>query len=152
MKKLTLSLIALSLLSQTMLADFICTQNEIASLTPSNRYVSVSSTGEYYDTKTITIDKKKKFISVWTIRALSSTARNYMAQISPKYANLGFYRNLEEIDYQNNTIHTNSNYPYNCDGTIIPTESTLNWPTDPIIPGSNAEALMENIKQKYNLK
>lgn len=156
MKKITLSLFALSLISTAIFAEPVCTKAEIAPITTDKRYFYTGGSEDaghiYFDTKTIKIDKKSKTIDVWVVALMTEQGRALFSTSDVKYANFGIDKQLHHIDYLNKYSVTNAYTSASCDGSFIAGKNETHWEKYSITPGSVEEVLMEHIIKKYNLK
>lgn len=155
MIKLTLSLLALSLISTVSFADPVCHPTELGFDLNDNRYVLYDTAGgtwKFFDTKTIKIDKKTKNIAVWSIELVTPNERNRLSAKTSQFNNLGITQNLLSLDYQNKSMILNILSFLNCDGSFITSVKNNDTNKEEIPPDSIMEVLLEKIMKKYNLK
>jgi len=134
----------------------VCSENEISFIND-KRYFGVASADSFplmlADAKTIQIDKKNKTIKVWTIWVGSNSGREYWINLLGKYdnyANYGYDKSLDTINYGSMKFKSNSATHYNCNGSNISSSNTSEW--NDIVPGSVMEMITESIMEKYKLK
>lgn len=134
-----------------------CTDSELQVYNPSsNRYFSVGGSNDYplilADTKTISIDRKKKLIKVWTTWLASDSGRqSYINQLGNNYSDYGVMKKLGIIDYGNMRSSIISYVDYSCSGNTIFIRDYKSEFTN-IIPDSVMEGITQEIMKKYNLK
>lgn len=107
------------------------------------------------DTKSITIDRKNKFIKVWTVWLASEAGRQEAIQSYQyyDYSNFGFKQSMHVIDYKNMRTLGAVDVFYNCDGNTINSfnyDDVNYW--NNIVPNSTMEQISKRIIKKYNLK
>lgn len=136
---------------------YVCEQADIANF-GSKRYFFVAG-NDYYpavmaDSQSIKIDKKNKFIRVWTVRLASYEGRadviNGLGQYA-NYSNYGYQKQLILIDYKNMRQKGEPSTDYNCDGNVI-TSGGYESKWKNISPDSMMEGIARMIMKKYNLK
>lgn len=155
MKKPTLYLLILSLVSTVVYAEPICSQNELARFMD-NRFEESESGGivaqSFYDTKTIKINKKNKLIDVWYYMILNESGRNQWTEIDPKFSNIGYKAFKYHIFYGTNQIKYTKIIDHACNHDILESETNPNTPLTDITPDSLSETLKNDIMSKYKLK
>lgn len=107
------------------------------------------------DQQTIQIDRKNKTIKVWTIWLASEQGKQIRIENMGKYndySSYGYSKTLDVINYQNMKLSLKSNVHYNCNGSIVISNSYNDNQWDDIVPGSLMEAAVHALIKKYNLK
>jgi len=160
MKKLILNttLLLTTMLSTCALAaDPVCNSTERPWATDSRFFdTGISSSdgntvANFFDLKTIKIDKEKKIIKAWVIREASKKGRSNYTQKSYSFSNYGYDKMLWTIDYGNMRLRDEPASAMNCDGSVILTiPDSGEW--EDFIPLSINEMVAKKIMQKYNLK
>lgn len=136
---------------------YVCEQADIANF-GSKRYFFVAG-NDYYpavmaDSQSIKIDKKNKFIRVWTVWLASYEGRADEIKGLDQYANYsnyGYLKQLILIDYKNMRQKGEPSTDYNCDGNVI-TSGGYESKWKNISPDSMMEGITRMIMKKYKLK
>ena len=132
----------------------VCYQDELSFL-KDRRYFFVASSDSdpaiVVDAQTIRIDRKNKVIQVWTTWIFNQKGRDeWIQNLGQSYNNVGYFKDLEFINYGNMTNKSNTTTFYNCDGSPIENNGASEWKS--IIPGSVMEIITQAIMKKYGLK
>ena len=162
MKKVVFILL-LALMPVVSMADdkwpYVCEQSELQQFN-NDRYMNTANSAgaDYYiDLKSVDIDKKRKLISVWHVRINTPSGREKQISIMSQYGMNNYSQygySLEKVlyDYSGNKRTFKNITDYNCDGSVIGSDTydKLEW--GDVLPNSIMEGELNFLIKKYNLK
>jgi hypothetical protein len=157
MKKMLVMLSALIVLSSSALADedwgLACSKEEIGNLNFGNVLISSSSVasvaGSIIDTAHV--DYKNKVIKTWVLYVMTPQGRqSNIDNLGTQYNNYGYTKMLKVINLKNNTSEIMSYANYNCDGSLIVSNSSR-LGRDALIPGSIDDLMVKDLRKKFKI-
>jgi hypothetical protein len=150
-------LLALMALSGSVMADedwgFACSKEELGNLSFGNVLFSSSSvasvSGAILDTTHV--DYKNKVIKTWVLYIMTPQGRqSNIDNLGTQYNNYGYTKMLKVINLKNNTSEIMSYANYNCDGTLIMSNSSR-LGRDALIPGSIDDLMVKDLRKKFKI-
>jgi hypothetical protein len=159
MKKILVMMFALMMLTigSAMAADnewgLACSEEEIGKLSFGELIVSSSGATAVAASivNTAQVDYKNKTIKVWVLYVMTPLGRQRnIDSLGTEYNGYGYTKQLKVITLKNNSSEIMSYANYNCDGSII-VSNTQPLGRDAIVPGSIDDTLVKDLRKKFKI-